>query len=235
MYRHLRGETFPPEPFIRFVERYGQPALELGCGDGDPLLDLVAAGLDVEGLDASADMLDRCCDAAAARGLDVVLHHARFESMDLGRRYRSIYLAGATFNLIPDDDGAQAALNRIAAHLDADGVALVPLFIPAVHDAGAASVRSATAPDGSTLRLTTLAVDVDRRSRTMTTTFRYEMLDAAGHVVLDSADREWLIHWHERDSIVAMAERAGLRLRRLVEQQTDLDGTENFALMLSPA
>ena len=31
----------------------GEPALEIGCGDGDPLLDLVAAGLDVEGLDAA--------------------------------------------------------------------------------------------------------------------------------------------------------------------------------------
>ena len=48
----------------------------LGCGDGDPLLALRAEGLDVEGLDSSADMLDRCRVRADAAGLDVVLHHA---------------------------------------------------------------------------------------------------------------------------------------------------------------
>lgn len=42
LYRHLRAETFDAEPYARFVERSGEPALELGCGDGDPLLDLRA-------------------------------------------------------------------------------------------------------------------------------------------------------------------------------------------------
>jgi trans-aconitate methyltransferase len=55
----------PPDPriYLRFVKVTGEPALEIGCGDGDPLLNLVAAGLDVEGLDSSADML-ACCRAA---------------------------------------------------------------------------------------------------------------------------------------------------------------------------
>jgi hypothetical protein len=48
------------------------------------------------------------------------------EDMDLGRRYRSIYLAGATFNLLVDDATAGAALGRIAAHLEPGGVAPVP-------------------------------------------------------------------------------------------------------------
>ena len=128
LYRHLRSETFDPEPYARFVERSGEPALELGCGDGDPLLDLRARGLAVEGLDSSLDMLERCTAAATERGLDVTLHHATFEEMRLGRQYRSIYLAGATFNLLPDDEAAQAALGRIATHLRADGSALIPLL-----------------------------------------------------------------------------------------------------------
>ena len=39
------------------VERFGQPALDLACGAGRLLVPLLAGGLDVDGVDASADML----------------------------------------------------------------------------------------------------------------------------------------------------------------------------------
>ena len=59
LYRPLRGSAPDPDVWARLCEAIGPPALELGCGDGDPLLDLRARGLQVEGLDASADMLER--------------------------------------------------------------------------------------------------------------------------------------------------------------------------------
>ena len=211
MYRHLRSETFDPAPYARFVERWGEPALELGCGDGDPILDLVAGGLDVEGLDSSADMLDRCRLAAIDRGLDVTLHLATFEAMDLGKRYRSIYLAGATFNLLPDDAAAEAALARIAAHLEPNGAAIVSLFIPpprVASDAGA--VREHVMPDGVVMRLTVLGVDRDESARTQSTLMRYEVLDGGERRV---AERNWTLHWIEQETFAAMAERAGLFVR----------------------
>jgi hypothetical protein len=51
------------------------------------------------------------------------------EDLGLPRRYRTIFLAGPTFNLLPDDETASAALRRIRAHLADGGVAVVPLFI----------------------------------------------------------------------------------------------------------
>ena len=62
----LKSTATEVEPYARFIAGFGEPALELGCGDGEPLLDLRAMGLDVEGLDSSADMLDRCRTAAAS-------------------------------------------------------------------------------------------------------------------------------------------------------------------------
>ena len=52
-----------------FVERDGQPALDLGCGTGRLLLPLLQAGLDVDGCDLSADMLAQCSELAARAGL----------------------------------------------------------------------------------------------------------------------------------------------------------------------
>ena len=40
LYTPLKSSHTDPQAYIDFVKRHGEPALELGCGDGDPLLDL---------------------------------------------------------------------------------------------------------------------------------------------------------------------------------------------------
>ena len=67
---------------------------------------------------------------AAELDLDVTVHHAAIEEMDLATTYRTIFLAGPTFNLIVDDATAVRALERIRRHLDPAGAALVALFLP---------------------------------------------------------------------------------------------------------
>lgn len=210
MYRHLRSEEFDPDPYARFVRRYGEPALELGCGDGDPLLDLVALGLEVDGLDASPDMLARCRTFAAERQLEVNLHLATFETMNLGKKYRSIYFAGATFCLLGDDEVALAALKQIAAHLEPGGAALVPLWIPGppTQDASG-NVRAVTQSDGSVMTLTTLSTRHDAALRLQTTRLRYEL--SLGHKH-ESVERDWIIHWFDQPTFQRMAESVGLRI-----------------------
>ncbi len=200
LYAPLRSVDPDPAPYAAFVRTVGEPALELGCGDGDPLLDLVAAGLDVEGLDSSADMLDRARARAADRDLAVTLHHTRMEAMDLGRRYRSIYLAGPTFNLVLDDDLVAAALARIHDHLKPGGSALVPLFVP--DDEGD---RVGEVSETGTMRLTRVAASRDDVARTQAVVLRYE----DGDEVLE---REWVLHWHTQDGFRARAEAAGLEV-----------------------
>jgi SAM-dependent methyltransferase len=106
---------------VEFLDRAGTPALELACGSGLPMLDLVTLGYEVEGLDASADMLARCRASAAARNLSVTLHHAPMQAFALPRRYRAIFLAGASFTLLTSDADAAAALTCIHAHLEPGG------------------------------------------------------------------------------------------------------------------
>ena len=109
LYGPLKSVAQDPEPCAAFVQEAGLPGSELGCGDGDPLLYLRRRGLDVEGVDSSADMLQRCRRRARKQGVDVVVYHQRMEALDLPRRYRAIFLAGPTFNLLPDGSIALAA------------------------------------------------------------------------------------------------------------------------------
>ena len=206
LYRPLRSSAPDPEPYARFIELAGQPALELGCGDGDPILELRRRCLDVEGVDSSAEMLDRCRARAREQGIDVVLHHQRMESLDLGdRRYRTIFLAGATFNLLPDDDTAAAALTAIRRHLDDEGAALIPLFIPPpVADDEIGRTREAVDDHGATIRFRVTAAHRDETTRRQETMTRYERGDD------EVLERPWILHWHTQDGFRELAAAAGL-------------------------
>lgn len=208
LYAALRSVDPDPEPYARFIAGSGEPALELGCGDGDPLLELRRRGLAVEGLDSSPDMLERCRARAADVGVDIVLHESTIEDMDLGRRYRSIFLAGATFNLLPDDHAAAQALHRIAAHLEPGGAALIPLFVP---DPVAPQERPRRheAEPGLTLQVTAVSSTRDESARLQRTVLRYERIRDG---VAEVEEREWLLHWHTQESFASMAEAAGLEV-----------------------
>ncbi len=200
LYAPLRSVDPDPAPYAAFIAAVGQPALELGCGDGDPLLDLVAQGLDVEGLDSSADMLAGARARAAERDLTATPHHAPMEAMDLGRRYRSIFLAGPTFNLVLDDDLVAAALARVHDHLEPGGSALVPLFVPEDETHRVGEVTSS-----GTMRVTRVGSERDETARLQTVVLRYEDGD-------ESLERPWTLHWHTQDGFRALAETAGLEV-----------------------
>src|SRR5512132_1859813 len=79
------------------------PALELGCGNGRLLVGYLADGLDVEGVDSSADMLAICRGHAAAAGHEVTLHLADWRSLALGKTYATLYNPASSFSLLDDD------------------------------------------------------------------------------------------------------------------------------------
>jgi len=217
-YAKLKSSRFDPQPYAEFIARHGQPGLELGCGDGEPMLDLCAAGLHVEGVDSSLDMVTRCREEAERRGLVVDVHHQRVEDLELERRYPSIYFAGPTFNLLPDDETALRGLGSVHAHLTDDGAALIPLWVAGPTPREELGVtRSAGDPAGTELRYTPLAETYDPERRTRTTSCRYERTTPTGTEV---ADRQWVVHWHTPTSFRDLCEEAGLEVAELVDDDT---------------
>src|SRR5580765_4633163 len=93
----FNGDFRPHEVpyFQRFIERDGQPALDVACGTGRLLIPYLRAGLDVDGCDVSADMVARCRDKAAREGLSPTLFVQPMHELDLQRSYRTIYVCGA--------------------------------------------------------------------------------------------------------------------------------------------
>jgi SAM-dependent methyltransferase len=235
LYAPLRSATPDAERYARFIGDWGEPALELGCGDGDPLLELRRRGIDVEGVDSSADMLELCRRRASEQGLDVAVHHQRMESLDLPRRYRTIFLAGPTFNLLPDDACAIRALLRIRAHLDEGGSALIPLFVPrAIPQAKLGRVREAVEPDGSVIRVSTIAERRDEVARRQETILRYERVIGETSTVVE---RPWILHWYSQEGFRALVASTGLATVTVLDAAGGhaQDTAEEFAFWLKVA
>ncbi len=213
IYTALRGTTFDAGRYLDFVAEAGQPALELGCGDDGPFFELLRRGIDVDGVDSSQDMLDRCRARAGTENLRARTYCQPMQELSVPRTYRAIYLAGPTFNLLPDDDTAFRALQRMAAHLHPDGQAMVPLWIPEpTPEENLGSVREARTTDGALARYTIESEEYDRTLRTRRTRTRYEL---QRDDQVERMDRVWTIHWHDPDQFVDLARSAGLVVARM--------------------
>lgn len=216
----VRSTHFDASRYEAFLEAHGQPALELGCGDDGPFFDLVAAGYDVTGLDSSADMVRRGRERLQREGLDADIHHGTMEDFALGTRFASIYLAGPTFNLLPDDAAAARSLQAIARHLRPDGAALIPLWVPPpTPPESMGTPRIADTGQGEA-RYTVTGETYDVERRTRITHSRYELLTPEE---TRAEDRDWIIHWFTEDVFRELAAAAGLdaTFRQLDEEQSE--------------
>ena len=115
-----------------FVERDGQPALDLACGTGRLLLPLLRAGLDVDGCDLSSDMLDLCRRRAASEGLAPRLYAQAMHALDLPRGYRTIFICDS-FGLGGRREQDAEALRRCHRQLVPGGTLVFSHFLPYEH------------------------------------------------------------------------------------------------------
>ena len=108
----------------RRITQFGQPALDVGVGAGRLLLPLLKAGLDVDGVDVSADMLDYAKAAADRSGFGPTLSAQAFHELALPRRYRTIYSVGS-FGIGASRADDREGLRRIFEHLEPGGALLL--------------------------------------------------------------------------------------------------------------
>ncbi|MBI1255922.1 MAG: methyltransferase domain-containing protein [Chloroflexi bacterium] len=115
--------------YRKLIERYGQPALDVGCGTGRLLLPYLRAGFDVDGCDISPDMLALCREKAEREGLSPNLYVQAMHELDLPRTYRTIYVCGS-FGIGSTRQQDALALHRFHQHLAPGGVLLLDVQMP---------------------------------------------------------------------------------------------------------
>lgn len=103
------------------------PVLEPAVGNGRVLLPLLEAGYDMQGFDASPEMLDYCRCECAARGFAPKLDLQRFESFRAERAFDAIILPAGSFQLIVDAAVARDVLQRFREALRPGGRLILDL------------------------------------------------------------------------------------------------------------
>jgi SAM-dependent methyltransferase len=128
----FRGDTsnwddrfFYPE----IIHESGQPVLDVGCGTGRLLLDYLAQGVDIDGVDNSPEMLSLCRQKAEVVGLKPALFESSMETMNLPRHYQTIIVPSSSFQLVMDPLQAQAAMLHFFAHLLPGGTLVMPFML----------------------------------------------------------------------------------------------------------
>ena len=115
--------------YQRKIERYGEPALDAGCGTGRLLIPFLRAGLDVDGCDVSADMLSWCRKKAEQEGLKPQLYQQALHELDLSRHYQTIVVCGV-FGIGASRQRDRIALQRFYGHLQPGGALLLDCILP---------------------------------------------------------------------------------------------------------
>jgi ubiquinone/menaquinone biosynthesis C-methylase UbiE len=128
----FRGDTsnWSDRPFyLGFIEEFGQPALDVGCATGRLLLDYLAQGIDIDGVDVSSEMLSICNEKAGERGLEPNLYLQPVEALDLPRKYRTILVPSSSFQLLIEPEQVREAMRRLYSHLEPGGALVMPFML----------------------------------------------------------------------------------------------------------
>jgi SAM-dependent methyltransferase len=239
----LRGDysRWPDRSFYRsIIERQGGAALDVGCGTGRLLLDYLAAGLDVDGVDNSPEMLAICREKAAALGISVGgrLFEQVMQEMDLPRRYETIFVPSSSFQLLTDAREADEAMRRFVAHLAPDGILVMSIMSklwpgkalpPQMVWTEWANVGEAQRPDGRSVRRWARA-RYDHEHQLEHEENRYEVVVNGNIVATESYGRSPAVRWYSQSQIESVVERAGLKRVRITRGFTDEAATPSETL-----
>ena len=116
---------------MRSLPDGGNPCSTSERGPAGLLLDFLAQGIDIDGVDNAPDMLERLHAKAAAAGLDVDgrVHLGRMQTLRLTRRFGTIIVPSSSFQLLLEPDDAAEAMRRFFALLLPGGSLAMPFIV----------------------------------------------------------------------------------------------------------
>lgn len=122
--------------FVEAALESGGPVLEVGCGTGRVLIPTARAGVEISGLDLSADMLEICQNNLKAEPREiqarVKLVQADMRKFDLAQKFKLVTLPFRPFQHLTTVEDQLACLGCIHSALAEGGKLILDIFNPSL-------------------------------------------------------------------------------------------------------
>lgn len=237
----LRGDTskWSSRPyFLEIIRGSGEPVLDVACGTGRTLLDYLALGIDIDGVDISPEMIAKCQENAHAAGLKPNLYVQAMQSLNLPRRYRTIIVPSSSFLLLTERHTALKALARFRNHLEPGGTLAMSLRVfapdPDENTWEWELVSEAERPvDGASVQQW-FRCQFDLPVRLQSTEYRYDVLKdgqlVQSETYRNSPDLTWYLV-SEAEELVSSAGFANVRADRDFTSETATDTDHSYIIV----
>ena len=116
--------------YTRLAKEHDGNILEIGCGTGRIYLEILKQEKDIEGIDISEAMLERCKSKAKLMGLKAKVYRQDMKSFSLKKSYSLVIIPFRAFlhNLTTKDQ--LSCLRCIRDHMAQDGLLVLNFFFP---------------------------------------------------------------------------------------------------------
>lgn len=196
-----------PGPDYKFLScalrEWGGRSLDVGCGTGRLQLRLLADGLEVHGVDSSADMSAICRKKGDERGLNPIVFEQSMLALDLPSVYDTVFIACGSFMLLCDDASASAALASLRSVLAPEGRLVLSIFgpndPPDPHIGEWQVRRTEQLEDGRTIKMEILCEAYDETQHMVSSRRRYTVF--RGEKILEQGFLEDIYRWYAPDSV----------------------------------
>jgi SAM-dependent methyltransferase len=148
--------------------------LEPAVGTGRVMIPLMEAGLQMEGLDNSHEIVAICRARCAERGLQPVLYEGDMGSLSLPERYEAIIIPAGSFLLIERREESLGTLKRFREHLVPGGRLILDLELQTDFSVGTVSTGTVETPRGETITVESKVVEVNFLEQYSVSHMRYE-------------------------------------------------------------
>ncbi|RJX37113.1 class I SAM-dependent methyltransferase [Paenibacillus pinisoli] len=150
--------------------------LEAMVGSGRVLIPLLEAGLQIDGVDYSSDMLASCRQRLEERGLTASLYQSDLHKLSLPDQYEAIIIPAGSFLLIEKREESITVLKNLYQHLQPGGRLILDLFLPDTHfEIGKIGPTSTYhLPSGDSITLEEKLVEADLLHQYKVSHLRYE-------------------------------------------------------------
>lgn len=213
--------------------REGGRVLELGCGTGRILIELLRAGIDAVGADRSLPMLARLRRDAKKYTLSPNVTQMDIAAPTLAGPFRTILLPYSLITYLRDPTAAQQAVQTLAALVESGGCLVLDAFVPQPVTSFAdfrCDYRRAH-EDGFLERHKRITAHADGTNRIER---RYTLLNADGETISEFVTDE-TIRPYRADELVRFARSAGLFIESVVDDYgaTSAANSPRFATVVA--